>query len=206
MAKESIANKKIPRKGLLERRNKVLQSAAEVFAEKGFEKATLDEIAGRAGVGKGTIYRRIGNKEELITLLLKEAAQSLLGAIKRGVKKNADPIFQFKETINALCDFYEENLSLVMLLIPLYETCIDMARIKEMEIASGVFQTIENIVQKSIQKKEIRPINSHIIAKGLISFLNPYFYQYLRAKANYTKSEIAQLVINLFLDGLRLKH
>lgn len=205
MIKKSIPNKKPARKGLLERRNKVLKSAAEVFAEKGFEKATLDEIAELAGVGKGTIYRRIGNKEELITLLLKEAAQLLVEAIKRGVKKSADPILQFKEIINALCDFYEENITLVMLLVPQCVTCIDMARMKEMEIAKDVFQTIENIVQKATQKKEIRPISPHLIAKGLISFLNPYFYQYLRSKANYSKSEIAQLVIDLFLDGLRVK-
>lgn len=203
MKKTSVKKQKLPRRGLLERRDKILKIAAEVFSEKGLEKTTLDEIAERAGVGKGTIYRRIGNKDELITFLLKEAAMLLVGAIKQEVKKTADPLFQFKEIISALCDFYENNITLVMLLIPQCVTCINLVQVKELGGAKDVFQTIEDILQKAIQKREIRPVNTHIIAKGLISFLNPYLYQYLRTKANYTKSEIAQLTIDLFLDGLR---
>lgn len=211
MAKKVAKNIKNPRKGLFERRERILKAAAEIFSEKGLEKATLDEIAKRAGVGKGTIYRRIGNKDELIGFLLKEAAQLLTGAIKDGVKKKADPLFQFKEAVNALCDFYEKNMTLVMLLVPQFNTCVScVEKIKskiegDLSIAKNVFQTIENILKKAIRKKEIRPVNTHIVAKGLISFLNPYFYQYLRVKTDYTKSEITQLVIELFLDGLRIK-
>lgn len=208
MTKKTATNKKPPRKGLLERRERVLRAAAEVFAEKGMEKATLDEVAERAGVGKGTIYRRVGKKEELINFLLKEAAHLLFDAIQQEVKKRNDPLLQFKETINALCDFYEKNIALVMLLIPICVPDIKILRQKidsDLKLAKDVFEIINSILQRAIKKKQIRPVNTYIIAKGLISFLNPYLYQYLRTKGNYTKSEIAQFTIDLFLDGLRLR-
>ncbi len=208
MTKKTATNKKLPRKGLLERRNKILKIAAEVFAEKGLEKATLDEIAERADVGKGTIYRRIGKKEELFNFLLREAAGLLADAIKQGTKRIVDPLVQFKEVINILCDFYEKNLNLVMLLIPMCVPDIKILRHKidnDLKLAKSVFGLIESILQRAIQKKQIRSVNTYIVAKGLFSFLNPYLYQYLRTKANYTKSEIAQFAIDLFLDGLRLR-
>jgi AcrR family transcriptional regulator len=46
--------------------NRLLRSAAEVFAEKGYEKAGVAEIARRAGVTTGAIYSRYGGKAELL--------------------------------------------------------------------------------------------------------------------------------------------
>ncbi len=47
-------------------RASLVEAAAEVFAEKGFHAATLDDIAARAGLTKGAIYGNFKNKEELL--------------------------------------------------------------------------------------------------------------------------------------------
>ncbi len=46
--------------------HRLLHAAAELFAEKGYEKAGVAEIARRAGVTTGAIYNRFGNKAELL--------------------------------------------------------------------------------------------------------------------------------------------
>ncbi len=46
-------------------RAKILEAAAQVFAEQGLD-ATLDEVAAAAGVGVGTVYRRFPDKDALI--------------------------------------------------------------------------------------------------------------------------------------------
>jgi AcrR family transcriptional regulator len=46
-------------------RERILQSAAELFAEREFDLVLIDEVAARAGVGKGSIYRQFKSKEEL---------------------------------------------------------------------------------------------------------------------------------------------
>src|SRR3981189_2924950 len=52
-------------------RQQILLAARAAFAERGVE-VTLDEIAQRAGVGVGTIYRRYANKDELIDELYED--------------------------------------------------------------------------------------------------------------------------------------
>lgn len=47
------------------KREQLLEAGIEVFVEKGFEKATIDEIVIRAGCGKGTFYRYFSQKEAL---------------------------------------------------------------------------------------------------------------------------------------------
>jgi AcrR family transcriptional regulator len=55
-------------------RQRILQAAREAFAEEGLS-ITLDEIAQRAGVGVGTVYRRFADKEQLIEALFEDRMQ-----------------------------------------------------------------------------------------------------------------------------------
>lgn len=43
----------------------ILRAAAQVFAEQGYQTATIDSIAERAGIGKGTVYQYFGSKQDL---------------------------------------------------------------------------------------------------------------------------------------------
>ena len=53
-------------------RQAVLESALDVFSEKGFAKATFDEIAARAGFTKGAVYWYFRNKADLVAALIEE--------------------------------------------------------------------------------------------------------------------------------------
>jgi AcrR family transcriptional regulator len=58
---------------------RVLDAAREVFGESGAE-AGIEEIAARAGVGVGTVYRRFASKDALIDELLRLSIETLLAA------------------------------------------------------------------------------------------------------------------------------
>jgi AcrR family transcriptional regulator len=58
-------------------REQLLKAAADVFAEKGFEKASLQVIAARAGVTSATIYRHFASKADLLLGVVDEAIHAL---------------------------------------------------------------------------------------------------------------------------------
>jgi AcrR family transcriptional regulator len=58
-----------------ERRERILRAAAEVFAEKGFHRATTKEIADRADVAEGTIYNYFENKDALLVAIIHQLAK-----------------------------------------------------------------------------------------------------------------------------------
>jgi AcrR family transcriptional regulator len=63
-------------------RQRILEAAAEVFTEHGFE-ATLDDVARQAGVGVGTVYRRFPDKASLAGALFEERIDSLVQLAER---------------------------------------------------------------------------------------------------------------------------
>ena len=67
-----------------EKRGDVIQAALELIAEKGFHGAPMAEIAQKAGVGAGTIYRYFENKDVLITELHRELEEKIIATLLKG--------------------------------------------------------------------------------------------------------------------------
>lgn len=60
----------------------IVAAAYEVFAEKGFAAAKLDDIAARAGVSKGSLYLYFETKEDIFKAVVKDAVAPNIGAIE----------------------------------------------------------------------------------------------------------------------------
>jgi len=71
-------------------RERVLMAAREVFAEHGRE-AQMDDVARRAKVGVGTVYRHFPTKEALIDALVAEAFGRLVAVAKEQAQRDDDP-------------------------------------------------------------------------------------------------------------------
>jgi AcrR family transcriptional regulator len=65
-------------------RRRVLAAAQDLFAERGVAAVTMDDVAARAGVGKGTLYRRFGDKGGLAVALLDQHERALQARILTG--------------------------------------------------------------------------------------------------------------------------
>ena len=82
---------------------RVLDAAREVFAEQGID-APVTEIAERAGVGVGTIFRRFPTKEDLLVAVVVQRTAQLIEVADRALE-SADPgagLRQFMETAAAM--------------------------------------------------------------------------------------------------------
>jgi len=65
-------------------RERILCAARRLFAERGAERVSMDEIAEAAGVGKGTLFRRFGSRAALARTLLDEQDRALQEGFIRG--------------------------------------------------------------------------------------------------------------------------
>ncbi|PIB94179.1 TetR/AcrR family transcriptional regulator [Caulobacter sp. FWC2] len=73
------------------RPGEIVQAAFEVFAEKGFAAAKLDEIAARAGISKGALYLYFETKEDIFRAVVREAVVPNLDAVEFTLDNAAMP-------------------------------------------------------------------------------------------------------------------
>lgn len=91
------------------RERAILEAAKEVFLEKGFEFATVEEIAQRAELGKGTVYSYFRGKEEIALALLSEGVEELFKQVEKILDEGGDPVEALRNLGRTLFGYYREN-------------------------------------------------------------------------------------------------
>jgi AcrR family transcriptional regulator len=97
-------------------RTRVLAAAAQLFGEHGVAAVSMDQVAAAAGVGKGTLFRRFGDKSGLAVALLDERERHLQAGILSGpppLGPGAEPAARLVAFLDAYVDFLDVNLDLV---------------------------------------------------------------------------------------------
>jgi AcrR family transcriptional regulator len=99
-------------------RLRALTAAETLFTERGVDAVTMDDVANAAGVGKGTLYRRFGDKGGLAMALLDERERELQERLLTGpppLGPGAPPADRLGAFIKAYLDFLTRRLDLVLL-------------------------------------------------------------------------------------------
>jgi AcrR family transcriptional regulator len=88
----------------LRRKQEILQAARAVFAEYGFRRATVEQVAARAEVGKGTVYLYFENKEAILAGLLLQALGELAARLESA--NDSCPVLHPDQRLRAMSDAY----------------------------------------------------------------------------------------------------
>jgi AcrR family transcriptional regulator len=97
-------------------RRRVLEAAALLFAERGVEAVSMDDVVAAAGVGKGTLYRRFGDKSGLAAALLDERERELQATLISGpppLGPGAEPADRLAAFVAAYVAYVGGNVDIV---------------------------------------------------------------------------------------------
>ena len=106
-----------PRRDAERNRQRVLQAARALIAERPISAVSMDEVAAAAGVGKGTVYRQVGDRAGLARALLDERDRVLQEAVLFGpppLGPGGPAVERLPAFLDALVDATEENLELLV--------------------------------------------------------------------------------------------
>jgi AcrR family transcriptional regulator len=156
-----------------ERKNQILDAATQVFTQKGFDKARMDDIVEETGLSKGTLYWYFKSKYDIIISILDRIFLSALERLKTQQKDSqlsaSEALWQFSE--EAILD-YKKMLSMMPVA---YEFLALAFRNKVVQKALKQYmdhymEVLIPIIQRGIDAGEFRPVDSTeaAIAAGAI--------------------------------------
>lgn len=90
-----------------QRRDEILAAAVKLFHERGYHATGMDDIGGEAGISGPAIYRHFKGKDEILEVLIVEAAQSGLERAQRTVENARTP----RKALEALVRLYVEVIA-----------------------------------------------------------------------------------------------
>ena len=109
-AKASTANarrgSRLPRD---ERRGQLLIAASDVFVDRGYHAAGMDEIAECAGVSKPILYQHFASKLELYLAVLERHVDNLVSGVRQALRTTTDNRQRLRAAVQAFFDFIEHD-------------------------------------------------------------------------------------------------
>ncbi len=94
-----------------------MQAAEAEFSEHGFHGTVVRNIADRAGVGKGTVYRHFGDKQNLFGSVLKQATRELIVILDEILDQPEPAEKQLQRILDAHFEFFQSKRPLVDIVV-----------------------------------------------------------------------------------------
>ena len=162
-----------------DRKDAILTAAREVFFEQGIRRATVDEIAARAEVAKGTVYLYFDSRETILAHLLLEGLDSLNERLEMAYDESspAGAEARLRRLAAAYFDFYEKEQDYFRLMMAFdrghFRESVN-AEVYEKIVHRGLrgLRWVVRAIQQGIEAGEFAPGDSKQLAGMIWAALN----------------------------------
>src|ERR1700758_2565564 len=144
-----------------ERPKEIVEAAFEEFSRNGYAATTLDQVAERAGVTKGTIYVYFENKEPLFISMVRELTKATLDTVHEMFERHEGST---ADLLRAQFSFIYEHIvedrrrrEVLRMLIAEASRFPELADRYHAEILGPCVQLLRGAIQRGVERGEIRP-------------------------------------------------
>jgi AcrR family transcriptional regulator len=181
----------------------ILDQAIQTFAQEGFRRADVQVIADKAGVGKGTVYRHFGNKEDLFWAATFAVLTRLEDHLLAGMERATSPLEKLRAASRAYAEFFQANPEYLEIFVQERAEFRGSAPESRLEYHEKLIQRFAAIVEEGIAAGEIRQVDVRRTIVALAGVLYGSVVHACYAIVDDTLVAMAQYATDVFLDGIR---
>jgi AcrR family transcriptional regulator len=185
-----------------ERWAQILDVAAQEFFERGYDATSLQAIANRTGILKGSIYYYIKTKEDLLGSLLQEAQQKGLRTIRPIVEGPGNAIERLAAMIRCHVDFVCTDRARTAVFLHERQRLSEEKRKECLGDEHAYPQLFQRVIVEGQKAALIRPeLNPQLTALCLIGSLNS-LYEWFQPTGKFSVATIGEHYVAVSLSGM----
>lgn len=185
-----------------ERENLILQMAEDVLLEKGYRDTSMDEIATRVGIAKGTLYLHFSKKEDLMLAFFRREMQQILDEFRQICSVQQSPQAKLEAIMRSLHQKpFERHGQLLFILINNEDFQITLK-----QQSKSILREISNEVSAVLDDGKARgdfdtAIPTPIMVGSFFSLFSPLVYRFQASEA-YSHTEIVHFIECIYFRGI----
>jgi AcrR family transcriptional regulator len=187
-----------------EHREAILTAATETFARFGFKKTSIDDIARRAGIGKGTVYLHFESKEDLFATVIRNVWGRVFEDLRRAVRQGRTP----EAKLRALCRARLDAVASLARALNVAESfaleIIDLAKPHVHEFRERELAFVEEILAEGAAAGVFVVRKPRLVAVGVLAWLEALVPVMMQGAAEELRAGTDEL-IETVLRGLAAK-
>lgn len=182
-----------------QRREQLVHVGRKLFAEKGFEGTSVEEIAAQASVSKPVIYEHFGGKEGLYAVVVDREIEALLGAIQGALTSGGTSRQLIERAAMALLDYIEGSADGFRILVR--DSPPGQATGTFASLMSDIATQVEHIMVAAFKRHKLDTKAAPMYAQMLVGMVAMTGQWWLDSR-KFKKHEVAAHVVNLAWNGL----
>ena len=192
----------------IDKKNRIIEAAVQVFAQKGYASATIADIAARAEIGKGTIYEYFASKEDLFFAVFEwfkmrteNAAKVNIAVLGGSAAKRLEALsdslmgmwLEIKDVFTLTMEFWAASSSSQMR---------DRFKANFRNTYQEFRNIVKSLIQEGIERGEFRAdINPESVAAALVGTWDALFLQ-AWFEDDFDPVTIARDFLSIIINGL----
>jgi AcrR family transcriptional regulator len=198
IANEAAAKSNPPRRRHVE----VLEAAARVFHEKGYESTSIQDIAEAVGILKGSLYYYIRSKEDLLYEIIKAVHEDALVNIRQVDEMEGDALQKVRAFVTSHLIFNAENLTKMGVFFHDFRSLSGERRQTIVEARDIYDELVRRLIREGQKEQIICPdIDPKSATFAIMGSLN-WIYQWYKPDGNLSAGAIADEFADLIVNGL----
>jgi TetR/AcrR family transcriptional regulator len=187
-----------------DKRRAILDRSAELFAEHGYDRASMSKIAEACGVSKANLYHYYRDKEELLFDVIRFHLEELLEVVEAADDPALSPAVRLKELVAALLEAYRDadaqhNVQINGLRLLPSDRQTEL-KAMERELVKIFSDAVAGVAPQLKGTKLLKPVTMSLF--GMIN----WHYLWFKKTGDVTRADYAELVAQLIVDGTRNLH
>lgn len=181
-------------------RDRIINAATEVFFDKGFSDATIDDITNYASLSHGTFYIYFNNKKDVLYELVKETFDLLYDATENPWKRE----HSYESLRESIRGFFIMNQTHWKVIRTWQEAAMQDAEFMQLweALSDQIARRIKQNIESSMRRGLCQPINSAVAARALSGMIKHYVNTALMKNETIDVDLISDTLAHIWTYGI----
>lgn len=184
------------------RLNHILETATEVIAQVGYEKASMRAVAKAAGVSLAGLYYYFDSKEQILFLIQFRAFSSLLSNLREKLHGVDDPVRQLRVMVRAHVSYFATNMAALKVCSQELDSLTGSAYAETRRLRRDYYDLTRSIVARILDAHAPESKLDRYVATMLLFGMLNWLYRWYAPKRGRSPTTVANQITSQFLHGV----
>lgn len=185
-------------------KRKIFETAMVLFAEKGYEATSIEDITATVGVAKGTLYYHFSSKEEIFDFLVEEGIKLLQNSVDIKTAKYKNYLDKIKAIVLIQIKIVNKYENMITILLSQFWGK-EKRNEKCQNLIYEYIKKIEEIVKDGIDARQIKNGDSKIIASEIYGLICSALVCKMKDGENFSVTDLYNEFENTVIKGLKVE-
>lgn len=182
---------------------RILDGAAVLFAQKGFDASSISEIATTVGMSKAAVFHYFPAKQDIYDAIIVRALRGLKDQVSDAVNNDNASLDRLRLFMTSHASYFEKNFwSFVTMLIGYGGMATPTLKQEALALRDEYESLLREIIREGVKQEQIKDVDPVDTSRAILSMLN-WMARWFKPGGEHSAAQVAEVYYSIIVGGLK---